>query len=156
MSSRLGFSIGALMRLVVLAALNLALFQGVWWVLFFPPIGMLAIVLNITVFVVWVRRRALSRGEFAAALVGLLAAVAMIAYMAYGRMEPWLTTHLLSVLPAQISERIEAFVFASRLWLLESALLLVLGTSAMILAGFLTGRVRSAGSRTSQTRTRSP
>jgi hypothetical protein len=142
MSLRSPFSTAELMRLVVLVALNLALFQGVWWLLLFPPIGMLVIVLDLTMYAAWVRLRALSRAESVAVFVGLLLVVAMTAYLADERMVPRLTTHLLAALPKALSWRIQALVGPSRLWLLEEALLLVLGTCTMLLAGLAIARLR--------------
>ena len=44
------WSIGAIMWLIVLIALQLALFQGVWFIVLFPPVMIGLLVLNIGVF----------------------------------------------------------------------------------------------------------
>ena len=61
MLSKSSLSIRELMRLVVLAAFNLALFQGVWMIVVLPPITMIAAILNLTLYWTWVRRRPISR-----------------------------------------------------------------------------------------------
>jgi hypothetical protein len=141
------------MRLVVLAALNLAIFQGVWWIVTFPPIGMLVIVLNLTLFSAWVRHRRLSRGVAAATLTGLLMATAMLAYFATTGLKPWLATSLLPALPPAAAELVPASLRGSaRVWILEYVLMHGLGIAAMIVAGFAmsrAGRSRNPRSTTS-------
>lgn len=146
------FSTGQLMRLVVLVAANLALFQGVWWLIVFPPIAMIVISLNLVLQAAWVRRRGLTRPEFVAALVGLLAAVATAGYLATFQMRPQMAGQLLSVLPDVIEDlvaRVHSTV-SSRLGIriqLEYDLLIGLGVLAMVLAGVLTRRFLPRGGR---------
>jgi hypothetical protein len=75
MVARSALSARELMRLVVLAALNLALFQGAWMLVLFPPITLLFAILNVTIYHVWVRRRRLSRPLTTSLFVGLAMSV---------------------------------------------------------------------------------
>jgi hypothetical protein len=98
-----------LMRLVALAALNLALFQGTWFLVGFPPITMIALVLNFTLYWSWVRRRPLHPPQLAVILTGFVAATAMVWYFAETRGSPRLAALLLESLPAAVRNRGRAY-----------------------------------------------
>jgi hypothetical protein len=134
------------MRLVVLAACNLALFQGVWWIVILPPIAIVAITVNLALYAAWVRRRRMTRPELAAALAGLLAAVAMTYdLMAISqRPRPRLAGRLVAALPEGLAGRLP-IPGPSGLWHLEYALLIGLGLLAMLAAARLTRRPRTNG-----------
>jgi hypothetical protein len=72
-------STGALMRLIVLIALELVVFQGVWYIVLYPNITMMVVALNLGLYLVVIRPRHLNPaavGMMIAALVAVLAATA--------------------------------------------------------------------------------
>jgi hypothetical protein len=81
MVARTALSTRELMRLVVLSACNLALFQGAWLIVLFPPITMLFVILNLTLYWAWVRRRRISRPLLCALLMGLWMSVMLFMFM---------------------------------------------------------------------------
>ncbi|MGC8642783.1 MAG: hypothetical protein ACP5XB_23230 [Isosphaeraceae bacterium] len=91
-----------LMRLVVLAAFNLALFQGAWVIVVLHPITILFALLNLTVYWTWVRRRRLSRALHGAMLVGLAMSLAVFICMAAG---PWTPTIVKLTPPTKLNTR---------------------------------------------------
>jgi hypothetical protein len=122
------------MRLVALVALNLALFQGAWFILGFPPITLIAVVINFTLYWCWVRRKRLWGPQLAAILAGLAASIAIINYLADWRAAPRLAMLLLESLPESIRERVIIRVGTMHT---EFLLLDGLGLGAMLLAGWL-------------------
>lgn len=142
---RTRFSTAEWMRLAVLVALNLVFFQGAWWLAVFPPITLLAVALDLTLLVAWVRRRGLTRAELVAALTGIAAAMAVVGYFtAMARApSPRLARLVLSVLPEALADRlIGSPLGVVTVWSLEYAILIGLGVAAMALAG-LAVRLRS-------------
>ena len=99
MLSKSSLSTGELMRLVVLAALNLALFQGVWLIVVVPPITMIAAILNLTLYWTWVRRRRISRAFMSSILTGIAMALAFAMYMTATNLNPTFGMTLLNWLP---------------------------------------------------------
>jgi hypothetical protein len=137
-------SIRVLMRLVALAALDLGLFQGAWFILGFPPVTLVALNLNFTLYWCWVRRRPLGRPQMAAIVAGFVAAIAIVNYLADSRGAPRLATLLLESLPEQVRQRVIILVGTMQT---EFLFLECLGVGAMLLAGWLAavGSRRRAG-----------
>jgi hypothetical protein len=127
-----------LMRLVVLAALNLLLFQGVWWIMIYPPVALVIAILNLALFCTCVRPRSLNRGVIAALGGGLIVALGVAAYLAEANFRPRLAVALLDCLPAALDDRLPAAVrSSSAVQFLDFALLDGLGAAAMALSGWL-------------------
>jgi hypothetical protein len=126
------------LRLVVLAALNLLLFRSVWWILLFPPVALVAVIVNLGLACTWVRPRSLNRGILAAMGAGLVAVVGSLAYLAQVRFRAHLAGVVLQALPDPVSTALhdslmEAFVIP----LLDFALVVAIGITAMVVAGWL-------------------
>ena len=94
MLAKSSLSTRELMRLVVLAALDLAFFQWVWMIVVSPPITMIAAILNLTLYWAWVRRRRIPRPLLGSFLTGLAMALAIVMYMAATRLNPTFATRL--------------------------------------------------------------
>jgi hypothetical protein len=137
MLTRSLFSTRELMRLVVLAALNLALFQGAWMIVVLPPITMLFAILNLTLYWTWVRRQRLSRPLLSSMLVGLAMALSIFICMTAG---PWIPTvrRLNGWLPDWVARPIPAALLGRALAIpLDFALLDFLGFGSMVGAAWL-------------------
>lgn len=145
-----------LMRLVVLAAFNLALFQGAWAIVVLPPITILFAVLNLTVYWTWVRRRRLSRALLGAMLVGLAMSLAVFICVAAG---PWTPTivKLHGWLPDWVVRPIPASLLDCTLAVpLDFALLDLVGFGSMVCVGWLVAsRGRSRGEKRARSDVRS-
>jgi hypothetical protein len=138
MAARFAFSTRELMRLVGLAALNLALFQGAWMILVLPPITMLAAILNFTLFWTWVRRRRLSRPLLFAMLAGLAATVAIVMYLARSQKAPRLSEMICNWLPESLVQAMPAqWLIYPWMQFFDFVLLDLLGFGAMVGAGCL-------------------
>jgi hypothetical protein len=75
-------STGALMRLMVLIALELVLFQGVWPIVWVPPITMMIVTLNLGLYLVVIRPRHLNTAAVGMMIAGLVAVLLVAAYSA--------------------------------------------------------------------------
>ena len=129
-----------LMRLVVLAAFNLVLFQGAWMIVLFPPITLLAGILNLTLYWTWVRRRRLSQALLCSMLVGLAMALAIAMKLMAARLSLLapLPTSLRNWLPDSVYRLIPDPPFGlPRDYMVEFALLDLLGFGSMLVAGLL-------------------
>jgi hypothetical protein len=153
MLTKSSLSTGEVMRLVVLAALNLALFQGVWLIIVIPPITMIAAILNLTLYWTWVRRRRISRPFMSSILTGIAMALAFAMYMTATNLNPTLGMTLLNWLPESAKLLIPMSLLGnSRIVVLDFALLDFLGFALMFGAGWLVAALersrkrRSAGS----------
>ncbi len=146
-----------LMRLVVLAAINLALFQGAWFIVVIPPITMVAAILNVTLYWTWVRRWRISRALFGAIVTGLAMTLAFVFYMGSTRLNPTLTEKLLGWLPDSARQVLPVSFLGSRqVDLVDFALLDVFGFGSMIAVWrFLSTRDRSRKQRSVQSIERS-
>jgi hypothetical protein len=138
MLMKFSLSTQELMRLVVLTAFSLALFQGAWKFVVFPPITMLAAILNLTLYWTWVRRKPLTRAFYSSVLVGLAMALAIGMYMAATALNPTIAMRLLKLLPESAERLLLPSLLGSR-WtvLLDFALLDLLGFGSMIGSGWL-------------------
>jgi hypothetical protein len=135
-----------LMRLVALVAFNLLLFQGVWWIMIYPPVALVIAILNLALFCTCVRPRSLNRGVIAALGGGLIVVLGVAAYLAEANFRPRLAVALLDYLPAALDDRVPAAVrSSSAVQLLDFALLDGLGAVAMALSGWLAWPRRRPG-----------
>lgn len=82
-------STGALMRWIVLVALQLVLFQGVWSIVLIPPITMMVVALNLGLYLVLIRPRHLNRSAVGMMIAALMAVLAATAYSAIEFQVPW-------------------------------------------------------------------
>jgi hypothetical protein len=78
MPSGLKVSIGSLMLFIILVALQLVLFQGVWWILVSSPITIMVLTLNLGMFFLLVRPPALEPRIIGILLGGLVAFVTLM------------------------------------------------------------------------------
>ncbi len=65
MPSGIKVSIGSLMLFIILVALQLVLFQGVWWILVFSPFTIMVLTLNLGCSSCWFARQPWSLGSSA-------------------------------------------------------------------------------------------
>lgn len=145
MLAKSSLSTRELMRLVALAALNLAFFQGGGMILLFPPITMIAAILNLTLYWTWVRRRPISRAFMGSTLTGLAMALAVGMYMAATRLNPTFALRVLNWYP-ELARRLMPMSLLGyrRTVLLDFALLDLFGFGSMIAsAWFLAAHERS-------------
>jgi hypothetical protein len=92
MRSGLKVSIGSLMLFIILVALQLVLFQGVWWILVSSPITIMVLTLNLGMFFVLVRPPALEPRIIGMLLGGLLAFVTLgMTLSSHGQSMRWAT-----------------------------------------------------------------
>src|SRR4051794_1277761 len=87
------------LRLIVLAALNLLLFRSVWWILMWPPVALVAVIVNMGLVCTWVRPRSLNRAILAAMGVGLGVVASSLAYLADASFRARLAGAILQALP---------------------------------------------------------
>jgi hypothetical protein len=80
MTSSSKMSLGALMRLIVLVALELALFQDVWFLVIIPPITMAVLAINLGLFFVLARPRSWETRIIGMLLGSVWAIVAIVVY----------------------------------------------------------------------------
>jgi hypothetical protein len=160
-------STGALMRLIVLIALELVLFQGVWSIVWVPRITMMVVALNLGLYLVLIRPRHLNTaavGMMVAALVAVLVATAYAAVrfqVHWPPVIPWgrrwffesvsvgvfgrrlldFLSSLLSVPPDTTSE-FELMILKLGRWvpLIESVLLDLIGLTVILAGGRFGGR----------------
>jgi hypothetical protein len=165
---------GALMRLIVLIALELVLFKGVWYLVLIPQITMMVVALNLSLYLVLVRPRHLNTaavGMMIAALVAVLAAAAYAAVRfevdwppvvprgrrwffesvrvgAFGRGLLGFLSSLLSVPPDTTSE-VESMIVKLGRWvpLIESVSLDLVGLTVILAGGRYGGRWHRRGQR---------
>jgi hypothetical protein len=138
MRPTIALSTRELMRLIILAAANLLLFKGVGFILFYAPVALVAMVVNLGLFGIFVRPRTLNRGIAAAMAGGLVVAIAALAYLADSRFQPRMAVALLDALPPSVYDALPSSVrSASGAWLLDFALIDGLGIAAMLLLGWL-------------------
>jgi hypothetical protein len=82
-------STGALMRLIILIALQLVLFQGVWSLVLDPRITMMVVALNLGLYLVVIRPRHLNTPAVGMMIAALIAVLAVAAYSAVRFRVPW-------------------------------------------------------------------
>ena len=70
------------LRLVVLVAFDMILFQGIWWIVIYPPVALVAMIINMGLACIWVRPGSLNRGILAAMGAGLGVVVGSLSYLA--------------------------------------------------------------------------
>src|SRR3954447_15700126 len=87
------------LRLVVLVAFDMILFQGIWWIVMYPPVALVAIIINMGLACIWVRPRSLNRGILAAMGARLGVVVGSLAYLADMNFRARLAGALLLALP---------------------------------------------------------
>jgi hypothetical protein len=78
MPSGIKVSIGSLMLFIILVALQLVLFEGVWWILVSSPITIMVLTLNLAMFFLLVRPPALEPRIIGMLLGGLVACVSLM------------------------------------------------------------------------------
>jgi hypothetical protein len=138
MKPTLALSTRELMRLVILAAANLLVFKGVGFILIYPPVALVAMVLNLGLFCTFVRPRGMNQGIIAAMAGGLGAVAAALAYLAESRFQPRMAAAILDALPPSVYEALPASArSASGARLLDFALVDGIGIAAMLLFGWL-------------------
>jgi hypothetical protein len=81
MRSDFKVSIGSLMLFIILVALQLVLFEGVWWIVVIPAITIVVLALNLGLFFLLVRPRALEPRIIGMLLGGLVACVTLMLMM---------------------------------------------------------------------------
>ncbi len=77
-------STGKLMLLVIVTALELVLFQDVWWILVIPSITIVTLALNLGLWFVLLRRRWMETRIIGMLLGGVAAALGIVLYMSLG------------------------------------------------------------------------
>ncbi len=87
------------LRLVVLVAFDMILFQGIWWIAMYPPVALVAMIINLGLACIWVRPRSLNRGILAAMGAGLGVVVGSLAYLADASFRALMAGALLQALP---------------------------------------------------------
>jgi hypothetical protein len=89
MQSGFKISIGSIMLFIIVVALQLVLFQGVWWIVMAPPITILVLTLNLGLFFLLVRPPALEP-RIVGMLLGGLAAflIIMMLFLSEGQNVP--------------------------------------------------------------------
>src|SRR5690242_6592230 len=70
------------LRLVLLVAFDMILFQGIWWIAIFPPVALVFLIINVGLACIWVRPQSSNRGILAAMAAGLGVVVGSLAYLA--------------------------------------------------------------------------
>jgi hypothetical protein len=131
-------STGEWLRLVVLAALNLLLFRGIWWLLMYPPVAMVAVIINMGLACIWVRPRSLNRGMLYAMVAGLVVVVGSLRYMANANFRAQIADAVLQALPDPLFNALPDILrTASGIQLLDFAILDAIGITAMVVAGWL-------------------
>jgi hypothetical protein len=78
-----------LMRLIVLIALQLVLFQGVWSLVLDSRITMLVVALNLGLYLVLIRPRHLNPSAVGTMIAALIAVLAVAAYSGVRFRVPW-------------------------------------------------------------------
>jgi hypothetical protein len=127
-----------LMRLVVLAACNMLLFRGIWWILKYPPVTLVVVILNLALIGTFVRPRSLNRAFIAAIWAGLFVVIAATTYLADARFRAVMASMILEAVPETLYKALPSSVrSASGIQLLDFAILDALGIVAMVLAAWL-------------------
>jgi hypothetical protein len=126
------------LRLVVLAALNLLLFRGIWWLLMWPPVALVAVLVNLGLACTWVRPRSLNRAILAAMGAGLAGFVCSLAYLTDANFQARMASAIMQALPEPIYNALPgALRSASGIQLLDFAILDAIGIAAMVITGWL-------------------
>jgi hypothetical protein len=134
-----------LLRLVVLAALNLLLFRGIWWILMWSPVALVAVIVNLGLVCTWVRPRTLNRAILASMGAGLAVILGSLAYLADASFRARLAGWILQALPDRLYYALpDTLRTASGIQLLDFAILDAIGIGAMLVAGWLAWPRRSA------------
>jgi hypothetical protein len=127
-----------LLRLVVLAALNLLLFRSIWWILMWPPVALCAVIVNLGLACIWVRPRSLNRAILAAMGAGLVAVVCSLAYLAEMKFRAGIAGAILQSLPESLYKALpDALRSASGIQVFDFAILDAIGIAAMVVSGWL-------------------
>lgn len=99
----------------------------------YPPITMIAAILNLTLYWAWVRRRRIPRPLLGSILTGLAMALAIVMYMAATRLNPMFATRLHNWLPESAYRLMPTSLLRGPgVVLLDFALLDLLGFGSMI------------------------
>jgi hypothetical protein len=126
------------LRLVVLAAFDMILFQGIWWIVMYPPVALVAMIINVGLACIWVRPRSLNRGILAAMAAGLGVVVGSLAYLADANFRALMARALLETMPDPLFKALPgAFRTSSGIQLLDFAILDAIGIAAMLVTGWL-------------------
>jgi hypothetical protein len=126
------------LRLVVLAALNLLLFRGIWWLLMWPPVALVAVLVNLGLACTWVRPRSLNRAILAAMGAGLAGVVCSLAYLTDTNFQAHMASAIMQALPEPLYNALPgAMRSASGIQLLDFAILDAIGIAAMVITGWL-------------------
>jgi hypothetical protein len=158
MPSGLKVSIGSVMLFIVLVAIQLVFFQGVWQILLIPPFTIIVLTLNLGLCFLVVRPRALEPRIAGMLLGGLVASVAILmmifSSVPYRRgrlgpagqmgklvddtLLPWLTG-----LPDQqsMTARVLEFIILN-IFIIEFVILDVLGVALIWAGGWIESRLR--------------
>jgi hypothetical protein len=132
------FTTGELMRLIVLLALNIVLFEGIRPILMVPPFAIWVGALNLALFCTCVRPRGLNRGIVAALVAGTAFGIGAIFYMVKTIERPPLAHAILACIPDGIRDllppRLRTMPGISYV---EFALFDGVGISLMALAGWM-------------------
>lgn len=104
----------------------------------YPPITMIAAILNLTLYWAWVRRRPIPRPLLGSILTGLAMALAIGMYMAATQITPTIGTKPHNWLPESAYRLMPASLLGfPRAVLLDFALLDLLGFGSMLSSGWL-------------------
>jgi hypothetical protein len=126
------------LRLVVLTALNMLLFRGIWWILKYPPVALVVVIINLGLAFTWVRPRSLNRGVLAAMGAGLGVVVGSLRYLADAKFRALIAGAVLQALPDPLYSALpQALRTASGIQLLDFAIVDAIGIAAMLVAGWL-------------------
>jgi hypothetical protein len=126
------------LRLVVLVAFDMILFQGIWWIAMYPPVALVTVIINLGLACTWVRPRSSNRGILAAMAAGLGAVVGSLAYLADMNFRAGIARAILQALPDPLLRTLPgALRSASGIQLLDFAIVDALGIAAMAIAGWL-------------------
>lgn len=158
MPSGFRVSIGSVMLFIVLVAIQLVFFQGIWRILLAPPFTIIVLTLNVGLCFMVVRPRALEPRVAGMLLGGLVASLAILTMIFYsvpyrrGRLGPagqvgklvddtlfpWLTS-----LPDQQSTmaKVLGFIIAN-IFIIEFVMLDVLGVALIWAGGWIESRLR--------------
>jgi hypothetical protein len=126
------------LRLVVLVAFDMILFQGIWWIVMFPPVALVTVIINLGLACIWVRPRWLNRGTLAALGAGLVVVVGSLAYLPGVNFRAHVASAILEALPDPLVRALPGVLrSASGIQLLDFAILDAIGIGAMVAAGWL-------------------
>jgi hypothetical protein len=129
---------GQWLRLVVVVALELLLFRGIFFILIVPPVAITTVTLNLILACTWVRPQSMNRAILAATVAGFVVILGSLAYLAVGMFRAPVAVAIAHALPDPLHDALpDALRTAWGMQLLDFLILDTLGIAAMVLAGWL-------------------